>query len=251
MVGYACPARSLVDLIPSLPLSFAPRTQRPTFSLSLPLFSSGGCNASIRFEYDEPYNTGLNQAFAFVWSGKHLLDLKWPGLFSTADCIAIAAACSVAANKGPLVNVGYGRVDTDTPDVTLGIGTHGDVGKDLGIEGLLADWSAFGFTPHQLCILSGAHTVGIGAQVTPQSRLGDSNFNNGYYRDVLAGRGFFASDKALADSPLTLPCVQAAAQSQDWFFQEWKREFFEMTWWGTAEQGLERKGLEGREWFKG
>ncbi len=180
-----------------------------------------------------------------------MLDLKWPGTFSTADCIAIAAACSVAANKGPLVNVGYGRVDAGAADVPVGIGTFGDVGKDLGIEGLLNDWTAFGFTPLQLCILSGAHTVGIGAQVTPQARLGDSNFNNGYYRDILAGRGFFASDKALADSPLTLPCVQRAAQSQAWFFEQWKREFFEMTWWGGDRQGLARKGLEGREFFKG
>ena len=175
-----------------------------------------------------------------------MLDLKWPGTFSLADCIAIAAACSVAANKGPLVNVGYGRADASTADVPVGIGTHGDVGKDLGIDGLLADWEAFGFTALQLCILSGGHTIGIGAQVNPQSRMGDSNFNNGYYRDILAGRGFFASDKALADDPVTLACVQQAAQSQDWFFEQWKREFFEMTWWVVDDQGLERKGLEGR-----
>jgi hypothetical protein len=177
--------------------------------------------------------------------------LKYPSTFSVADCIAIAGACAVAANDGPLVNVGYGRIDAPQADVPLGIGTHGDVGKDLGIQGLLADWTAFGFTPRTLCILSGGHTMGISGQAIPQSRLGDPAFNNGYYRDVLAGRGFFASDKALADSPATLPCVQAAAQSQDWFFSEWAREFFEMTWWGTAEQGIVPKGLEGREFFGG
>jgi peroxidase len=177
--------------------------------------------------------------------------LKWPGAFSAADCIAIAAAAAVAANGGPLVNVGYGRPDAHGPDVLLGVGTHGDVGKDLGIEGLLSDWMAYGFTPRTLCILSGGHTMGISGQAIPQSRLGDPAFNNGYYRDVLAGRGFFASDKALADSPLTLRCVQQCAQSQAWFFEEWKREFFEMTWWGTAEQGVLPKGLEGREFFKG
>lgn len=182
-----------------------------------------------------------------MWAGWNILDLKWPNTFSLADCIAIAAACSVAANHGPLVNVGYGRIDAYEADVPVGIGTHGDIGKDLGIQGLLADWERWGFTPFQLCILSGGHSIGIGAQVNPQSRMGDSNFNNGYYRDILAGRGFFASDKALADSPLTLPCVQQAAQDQDWFFANWKREFFEMTWWGTEEQGIVPKGLEGKE----
>lgn len=64
-----------------------------------------------------------------------------------------------------------------------------------------------------------------------------------YYKNVLAGLGFFESDKTLATpGGATLACVQKCAASEKYFFQEWRQHFFEMTWWGVPAT-VARKGL--------
>ena len=67
-----------------------------------------------------------------------------------------------------------------------------------------------------------------------QGILGLPIFTNAFYKRVLRGDGFFKSDDALVHTNLTLPCVQHAADDQDWFFEQWVKEYREMTWWGQA-----------------
>ena len=62
--------------------------------------------------------------------------------------------------------------------------------------------------------------------VTPQNRV----FSNKYYQNILLGNAFFQSDRALGNSPITRPCVEAYAADNDMFF----RNFTCATPQGTA-----------------
>ena len=51
--------------------------------------------------------------------------------------------------------------------------------------------------------------------ITPENRV----FSNKYYQNILLGNAFFQSDRALGNSPLTRPCVEAYAADNDMFFR--------------------------------
>jgi hypothetical protein len=161
--------------------------------------SEGGSNGSIRFELDWVSNGGLQRfAFPWIWAGYHIMDKAYPGVLSWADCIAIAGATGTKLAGGPYVNVGYGRPDVAVADPFAGVGHITQITKDFTLGPLLADWESYGFTAQELCILSGAHTFGISATSSPQGMMTRPFFTNEYYKNVLAGIGFFTSDKTLA-----------------------------------------------------
>ena len=206
--------------------------------------SEGGSNGSIRFELDWVSNGGLQRfGFPWIWAGYHIMDKAYPGVLSWADCIAIAGATGTKLAGGPYVNVGYGRPDVAVADPFTGVGHITQITKDFTLGPLLADWESYGFTAQELCILSGAHTFGISATSPPQGMMTRPFFTNEYYKNVLAGIGFFTSDKTLATpGGATLECVQKCAASQKYFFKEWEEYFFQMTWWGVSPT-VEKKGL--------
>ena len=51
--------------------------------------------------------------------------------------------------------------------------------------------------------------------ITPENRV----FSNKYYKNILLGNAFFQSDRALGNSPITRPCVEAYAADNDMFFR--------------------------------
>ena len=198
----------------------------------------------MRFELDWVSNGGIQRfAFPFLWAGKQILDKLYPDTLSWADCIALSAAAGVKNAGGPYVNVGYGRPDATEADPFTGVSVSTEVTKDWNLDQLLAQWESFGWTANELCILSGAHTFGISATSSPQGLMARPFFTNVYYKNVLAGLGFFNSDKTLATpGGATLACVQKAAIDEKWLFREWREYFFDLAWKGVPDTVV-RKGL--------
>ena len=212
----------------------------------IPPGRTGGCNGSVRYEFGQSNNLDLFLAWPWVDAGKKALDAKYPGVFSFADCVAIAASVAIAKASGPVIHVGYGRPDATGPDPRSGV-THDPAGDRTlagaaGIDRMLAMWAAFGHSPTTLTTLVGAHALGVSSQhapiglLTPQSIV----FSNRFYERVRDGAGFFPSDDALRYSPETAAIVDAFADDEAAFFEAFAREFKEMTWWGVsaARQGV-------------
>jgi len=213
---------------------------------SVPPGRAGGCNGSVRYEFSQSNNLDLFLAWPWVDAGHKALAARYPGVFSYADCIAIAASVAVKKASGPVMHVGYGRPDAAGPDPRSGV-THNPAGERLldgpsGIAALLDTWAAFGHSAETLTTLVGAHTFGVSSQhapiglLTPQSIV----FSNRYYERVRDGAGYFPSDDALRFSPVTAAIVEEYANDEAAFFGAFEREFGAMTWWGVAAapQGL-------------
>lgn len=209
---------------------------------------TGGCNGSVRYEFQQSNNLDLFLAWPWVDAGKKALDKLHPGAFSYADCIAIAASVAVAKATGPIMHVGYGRPDASGPDPRTGVTHDPATDRQLtgarGVEAMLSSWAAFGHSAETLTTLLGAHTFGVSSQhapiglLTPQSII----FSKRYYERVRDGAGYFPSDDALRYSPVTSALVDAYAENESLFFEAFKREFTAMTWWGVA---ADRQGVVG------
>ena len=215
---------------------------------SLPPGRAGGCNGSVRYEFAQSNSLDLFLAWPWVDAGHKALASKHPGVFSYADCIAIAASVAVAKASGPVMHVGYGRPDAAGSDPRSGV-THDPAGDRqldgrAGVDRLLAAWAAFGHSATTLTTLVGAHAFGVSSQhapiglLTPQSIV----FSNRYYERVRDGAGYFPSDDALRYSPVTAAIVEAYAEDEGAFFAAFTREFVAMTWWGVV---AERQGVVG------
>jgi len=218
---------------------------------TLPPGRTGGCNGSVRYEFAQSNNLDLFLAWPWVDAGWKALNLKFPGTFSYADCVAIAASVAVAKATGPVMHVGYGRPDATGPDARVGV-THDPAGDRLlegvdGITTLLDAWAAYGHSAETLTTLVGAHTFGVSSQhapiglLTPQSIV----FSNRYYERVRDGAGYFPSDDALLYSPVTAAIVDTFADDEAAFFDAFRHEFSAMTWWGVA---AAPQGVPGGGW---
>jgi peroxidase len=154
---------------------------------------------------------------------------------------------------GPSWALPLGRRDATFPNST---GAGADLpGPDSDLDGLVAGFAAKGLTSRDLAALSGAHTVGMArcasfrtrvycddnvspafaAQqrqvcpvpaaggddaVAPLDSLTPDEFDNGYYRSLMAGAGLLHSDQELfnngaLDSLVRLYGTNAAAFSSD------------------------------------
>jgi L-ascorbate peroxidase len=209
----------------------------------------GGCNGSVRFELSKPSNYGLGLTWPVISFGWHVLAHRFgPGVFSRADAVAIAGAGAVRAAFGPVIHVGYGRVDAAGPDPDSGPAANPAVGKEYGPADLEASWlGAWGLSPGSLCALLGSHTFGISSVSVPLGTFtptGPLLFTNAYYRRVLDGTAHFPIDNALGVLPATAECVRTYAADQDAFFAGFAREYRAMTWWG-ADGGLKVRGIVG------
>lgn len=177
-----------------------------------------------------------------------VLQHRYPGTFSTADAVAIAGAAGVRAAFGPVMHVGYGRVDAASSDPDAGPASNPQVGKDFSPASLADVWLVqYGLPSSSLCALMGAHTFGISSVSAPLgvfAPTGPLLFTNAYYRRVADGTAHFPVDNALAGIPETAGCVDAYAADQGAFFEGFAREYRGMTWWGQGAVGGV-SGLEG------
>jgi len=198
---------------------------------SLPV---GGADGSLRHELHWDSNAGVVGVWPTLVLAKKVLDAKFGnGTFSWADVIAIGGAAGVKAAGGPAMSVGYGRVDALAADPRTGPATDPSHAKDFTAPALLAAFAGFGVPPDATVTLMGAHTMGL-AMLTGGSEgpLGPPKFTNFFYAAILAGKGSFAVDNALASYPGTAPLVKSYAADQAAFFEAFETDYRAMTWWG-------------------
>lgn len=182
------------------------------------------------------------------------MEAACPGVVSCADILALAARDSVNLLGGPSWAVPLGRRDATSPD-SKGAATVLP-GPDSDIAALVAAFAAKGLTSRDLAALSGAHTVGTArcasfrtrvycdanvspdfasrrqqvcpssfggggdAALAPLDALTPDQFDNGYYRNLVAGAGLLHSDQELfnngpVDDVVRLYSANAAAFSAD------------------------------------
>ena len=70
----------------------------------------------------------------------------------------------------------------------------------------------------------------------------DRRFTNNYYRQVILGDAFFASDKALANNNDTLAIVQNMAADENLFYTQFTKRYTTLTWLGV-DPSVTRRGL--------
>ncbi|TVU33205.1 hypothetical protein EJB05_24995, partial [Eragrostis curvula] len=199
-----------------------------------------------------PNAGGSTFGFDLVDTIKTQVEAACPGVVSCADILAIAVRDSVNLLGGPSWAVPLGRRDATFPNST---GAATDLpGPDSDLPALVAAFAAKGLGSRDLAALSGAHTVGLARcarfrtrvycdanvspsfaaarqQACPASGAGDDvlapldaltpdEFDNGYYRNLVAGAGLLHSDQELfnngpLDAVVRLYSTNADAFSAD------------------------------------
>ncbi|KAF0934009.1 hypothetical protein E2562_021066 [Oryza meyeriana var. granulata] len=220
----------------------------------------GGCDASVLLDDTPtapgekgvgPNAVGSTAVFGLVDSIKTQVEAACPATVSCADILALAARDSVNLLGGPSWAVPLGRrdalaanrsaVSTDLP------------GPEADFGALVAAFAAKGLSSRDLAALSGAHTIGRAScgsfrtrvycdanvspafashqrqscpasggdgALAPLDSLTPDEFDNGYYRNLVAGAGLLHSDQELfnngpVDSVVQLYSANAAAFSSD------------------------------------
>ncbi|KAL6764688.1 putative L-ascorbate peroxidase 6 [Haematococcus lacustris] len=196
--------------------------------------ANGGANASIRFELDRPENGGLKRGWRLIETvAKGLSGTAAAGV-SQADLVALCGARAVAVCGGPQVQVRLGRQDASGPD------PEGRLpGEQLTSQQLKDVFSAKGFSSREFLALCGAHTLG-------SKGFGDpTTFDNVYFKELLrkpwldtkdsmAAMIGLPSDHVLPDDPELLPMIQAYADDQALFFNDFQLAFQKLSELGTG-----------------
>ena len=186
---------------------------------------TGGANGSIRFEPEAGHgaNNGLSVAHALI---KDIKDAV-PEV-SYADLYQLAAVVAIEVCGGPKIPFRFGRTDATGPDQCTEDGRLPDATKR--IPHLKSVFERMGLTVEDMLVLSGAHCLGRahkdrsgfeGAWTTDPLK-----FDNEYFRHVAKGAApagllLLESDKALCDEPKLKALVEAYAESQDKFFEDY------------------------------
>ncbi|KAG0549985.1 hypothetical protein BDA96_01G300800 [Sorghum bicolor] len=216
-----------------------------------------------------PANNNSARGFPVVDKVKAALEDACPGVVSCADILALAAEISVELSGGPKWSVLLGRLDSKTANFKSAENLPSPFDN---LTVLQQKFTAVGLHTVDLVALSGAHTFGRvqcqfvtsrlynfsgtgrpdptlnGAyrafltQRCPQngngSALNDLDpttpnlFDNHYYTNLEANRGFLNSDQELKSSPpaqgVTAPIVDQFASSQDAFFDNFAQSMINM-----------------------
>jgi cytochrome c peroxidase len=199
----------------------------------------GGANGSIRLETGRGENSGLGRAVTALEGVQSKTGLGW------GDLVAVAGAEAVSAAGGPVIEIALGRDDAETGDPQGALPSPQET-----VDELRARFAPRGFTDRDLVALSGAHTLGRVSGSGPFVK--ESNrFLNDYYVNLMwfqerreAGlkedvgppeRPNFQlpSDMSFLDDEKTLAIVQEFAESQDSFFEQFKKSYNKMVNVGT------------------
>lgn len=183
---------------------------------------NGGVGGSITMlsELAREENDGLAKSATLIKKLKEIM----PEV-SLADLIAMAGAVSVEISGGPYIEVELGREDK------LEIAPEGrlpDENEDA--ESLRITFKKMGFTPKEMVVLTGAHTLGDARDLAfTEERL---SFKNDYFqlllKDLPSHLGRFRSDTALLEDEELKSYVIQYAEDQNLFFTDFTKAFQKM-----------------------
>ncbi|XP_030463186.2 peroxidase 17 [Syzygium oleosum] len=201
-------------------------------------------------------NINSLRSFEVIDEAKDALERACPGVVSCADVVVMAARDAVALTGGPDWEVKLGRMDSltasqeDSNDIMPSPRANASFLIDL--------FARYNLSIRDLVALSGSHSIGqarcfsIMFRLYNQSGTGkpdpainpgfrdklyelcprgcDENvtgdldstprtFDNQYFKDLVAGRGFLNSDQTLFTSPRTRAYVRKFSRDQDEFFR--------------------------------
>ncbi|XP_039009660.1 peroxidase 17-like [Hibiscus syriacus] len=201
-------------------------------------------------------NINSLRSFEVVDEAKEALEAACPGIVSCADIVVLAARDAVALTGGPDWEVRLGRKDCLTASQEDSDNIMPSPRADA--TSLITLFSQFNLSVKDLIALSGSHSIGEARCFSIMFRLynqsgsgkpdpaiepgfrekldqlcpigGDENvtgpldatptmFDNQYFKDLVAGKGFLNSDQTLFTSPRTRPYVRLFSKDQDKFFK--------------------------------
>lgn len=270
MMGRGCPLADLiVRNIVNSHLHEDPTLAAPLLRLHFHDCFIQGCDGSVlidstegnKAEKESPANLSL-RGFQVIDAAKEELEKRCPGVVSCADIIAMAARDAVFIAGGPYYEIPKGRKDgrrsriEDTIDLPF---------PTLNTSELIAAFGRRGFTPQEMVVLSGAHTLGTARCASFKQRLsgfnrthnvdptidgrfaealsrtcsaGDSTeqtldstrneFDNDYFNALRGKRGVLFSDQTLYAGPTTRSLVDGYAMNQALFFYHFQLAMVKM-----------------------
>ncbi|KAJ8552732.1 hypothetical protein K7X08_020125 [Anisodus acutangulus] len=224
-------------------------------------------------EKDGPPNLSLGAFYVFD-DAKTKLEKACPRTVSCADIVAIAARDVVAMSGGPYWNVLKGRKDGRVSRANETINLPG---PSFNTSQLIQSFANRGLGVKDLVSLSGGHTLGFSHCSSFEGRLHNfssvhdtdptlnavfaqslkktcpkpntdrnagqfldptsSVFDNTYYKQIISGKGVFASDQSLLNDYKTGWIVKAFANDQALFFKEFAASMINLGNVGVVENG--------------
>ncbi|XWS41607.1 hypothetical protein CRYUN_Cryun17cG0096600 [Craigia yunnanensis] len=200
-------------------------------------------------------NINSLRSFEVVDEVKEALEMACPGIVSCADIVIMAARDAVALTRGPDWVVRLGRKDSLTASQEDSDNIMPS--PRANASSLIDLFSRFNLSVKDLVALSGSHSIGEGRCFSIMFRLynqsgsgkpdpaiepgfrekldklcplgGEENvtgyldatprlFDNQYFKDLVAGRGFLNSDQTLFTFPQTREYVKLFSNDQKEFF---------------------------------
>ncbi|XP_057548556.1 peroxidase P7-like [Amaranthus tricolor] len=187
--------------------------------------------SSFKGEKSAAPNLNSARGFNVIDNIKSKVEQVCPGVVSCSDILAIASRDSVAILGGPNWNVKLGRRDAKT--TSQAVANNGIPPPTSSLSSLISRFQAHGLSAKDMVALSGAHTIGQARCVTFRTRIynetntidasyaslrqkrcprsngnGDNNlapldlqtpinFDNKYFKDLVAKKGLLHSDQQL------------------------------------------------------
>mmetsp|Transcript_20096 Transcript_20096/g.34607 ORF Transcript_20096/g.34607 Transcript_20096/m.34607 type:complete len:241 (+) Transcript_20096:112-834(+) len=192
-----------------------------------------GPDGSILYELDRHENHGLKSPLNLLRDFR----ASFPET-SFADLIAISGAAAVQEAGGPVIHVGFGRIDSAKPGAPGHMTTPHDNAQQLKKK-----FSSSGLDAKDLVVLSGGHSLGgFGPEEARQHWTAHPDrFTNDYYKSLLGMEGFvypsLDSDKALVSEPDLKALVELYAKDQDAFFRDFALSYKKLTKPSTRASG--------------
>ncbi|XP_028807668.1 peroxidase P7-like [Neltuma alba] len=225
-----------------------------------------GCDAGILLDdtgsFTGEKNAGPNQSargYEVIDAIKTNVEAACNGTVSCADILALAAEEGVFLLGGPSWAVPLGRRDARTASQSKANSEIPGPSSDLST--LISMFAAKGLNAGEMTVLSGAHTIGQGQCNFFRNRIynennidpsfaatrratcprtgGDTNlapldptpnnFDNTYYKDLVARRGLFHSDQQLFNGGSQDALVRTYSSNSALFFRDFASAMIKMS----------------------
>ncbi|XP_010683552.2 cationic peroxidase 1 [Beta vulgaris subsp. vulgaris] len=170
-----------------------------------------GCDGSILLDDNATFtgektalpNVNSVRGYDVIDTIKSQVENVCPGV-SCADILAVAARDSVVALGGQSWTVQLGRRDSTT--ASLSTANSNIPAPTLDLSQLLDSFNNQGFTPQELVVLSGAHTIGQARCTTFRSRIyNETNINSTFATSLQANCPSNGGDNNLSPLDQTSP----------------------------------------------
>ncbi|KAG6548863.1 hypothetical protein Mapa_009625 [Marchantia paleacea] len=263
--NYSCPqAASIVNDLVDKFLAADPNMAGGLQRLHFHDCWVNGCDASVLLNSTSTFVAERDGFTNFRIRGipeideiKGAIESVCPGVVSCADILALVARDATYKVGGPWWPVSLGRRDG-----FVSLAKNADTNlpfPNLNFNELVQNFASKGFTPREMVILSGSHTIGrshcngiqpqlynftgiddltnpsldptFAARLRQQCPKGNKEnivdmdptknvFDELYFQEVLAGKSVFTTDSALITDPLGLQVVIESSMPGSTFFQE-------------------------------